>query len=202
MRGPQILLIGDDRALCHPVSGTLWGLGYGVDVAYNASTGLFLASRRPYSHIVIEHELQEADGVTLFRHIHRLQKDLIGILVTAAANLNTVYDAIEAGMRRVLAKPVDYDQLLPILQPKEDAMQATAAKSGSFNEEWIGGLSLYDIQEGLTKHELIEMIRSVDYPFAGKQRLEHFDRDTLERVAHLVCRWCRQRRSRGLVRAS
>ena len=35
--------------------------------------------------------------------------------------------------------------------------------------------------------------RSVDYPFAGKERLEYFDRDTLERVVCLVRRWSQQR---------
>ncbi|MFO1094004.1 MAG: hypothetical protein U0992_11940 [Planctomycetaceae bacterium] len=40
---------------------------------------------------------------------------------------------------------------------------------------------------------MIEVIRSVEYPFVGKDRLEFFDRDTLERVAHLVRRWCRNR---------
>jgi hypothetical protein len=33
------------------------------------------------------------------------------------------------------------------------------------------------------------VIRSVEYPFAGKDRLEYFDRDTLERVVCLVRRW-------------
>lgn len=50
---------------------------------------------------------------------------------------------------------------------------------------------------GLATPELIDVIRSVDYPFAGKERLEFFDRDTLERVVHLVRRWCVHRRDSG-----
>jgi hypothetical protein len=44
----------------------------------------------------------------------------------------------------------------------------------------------------MTKDDLIQMIRTVDYPFAGKERLEFFDRDTLERVVCLVRRWSRK----------
>jgi hypothetical protein len=45
----------------------------------------------------------------------------------------------------------------------------------------------------LSNFDLMRIIRAVDYPFAGKERLEYFDRDTLERVVCLVRRWSQQR---------
>ncbi len=54
----------------------------------------------------------------------------------------------------------------------------------------IASLSNDEICGSMTRDELIEVIRSVDYPFAGKDRLEFFDRDTLERVVCLVRRYC------------
>lgn len=53
----------------------------------------------------------------------------------------------------------------------------------------IAALSDEDIRGLMSKGELIQVIRSVEYPFAGKERLEYFDRDTLERVVCLVRRW-------------
>ncbi len=62
-----------------------------------------------------------------------------------------------------------------------------------FDLQTISELSNDEIRGSMTKDELIQTIRSVDYPFAGKERLEFFDRDTLERVACLIRRWsCRQ----------
>ena len=61
--------------------------------------------------------------------------------------------------------------------------------------EAIASLSTVDICEKLTNAELIRIIRSVDYPFAGKERLEYFDRDTLQRVVCLVRRLSQQRLS-------
>jgi|HubBroStandDraft_6_1064221.scaffolds.fasta_scaffold4788462_1 hypothetical protein len=58
-----------------------------------------------------------------------------------------------------------------------------------FDLETICALSDDDIRRVMTANELIAVIRSVDYPFAGKERLEYFDRDTLERVVCLVRRW-------------
>jgi hypothetical protein len=61
--------------------------------------------------------------------------------------------------------------------------------SAVFDLETISGLSNEEIRRLMTADELIAVIRSVDYPFAGKERLEYFDRDTLERVVCLVRRW-------------
>ena len=58
---------------------------------------------------------------------------------------------------------------------------------------YIATLSMSQIRVSLTEDDLIRIIRSVDYPFAGKERLEYFDRDTLERVVCLVRRWSQQR---------
>jgi hypothetical protein len=58
-----------------------------------------------------------------------------------------------------------------------------------FDLESISNLSDDEIRRVMSSDELIAVIRSVDYPFAGKERLEYFDRDTLERVVCLVRRW-------------
>ncbi len=59
-----------------------------------------------------------------------------------------------------------------------------------FSVKSISRLSRSQVSS-LEEPELVALIRAVEYPFAGKERLEFFDRDTLVRVAHLVCRWCR-----------
>jgi hypothetical protein len=58
-----------------------------------------------------------------------------------------------------------------------------------FDLDSISALSDDEIRRVMSTSELIAVIRSVDYPFAGKERLEYFDRDTLERVVCLVRRW-------------
>ncbi len=66
----------------------------------------------------------------------------------------------------------------------------TMPESGpSFDLETISTLTDEQIYHSMSAVELISVIRSVEYPFAGKERLEYFDRDTLERVVCLVRRW-------------
>ncbi|HET6326282.1 MAG TPA: hypothetical protein VFG04_16510 [Planctomycetaceae bacterium] len=70
-----------------------------------------------------------------------------------------------------------------------DNAPSGAAAPREFDLESISVLSDDDIHRVMTIPELIAVIRSVDYPFAGKERLEFFDRDTLQRVVCLVRRW-------------
>lgn len=53
----------------------------------------------------------------------------------------------------------------------------------------ISLLTDVEVREEFTKAEMIHLIRGVEYPFAGKERLENFDLDTLQRVVFLVRRW-------------
>jgi len=70
-----------------------------------------------------------------------------------------------------------------------NGQSSLAASLQPFNLETISTLSDDQIRQAMSVEELIAVIRSVDYPFAGKDRLEYFDRDTLERVVCLVRRW-------------
>jgi hypothetical protein len=68
-------------------------------------------------------------------------------------------------------------------------MATDSLPARQFDLESISTLSDDEIRRVMSTDELISVIRSVDYPFAGKERLEYFDRDTLERVVCLVRRW-------------
>jgi hypothetical protein len=126
---------------------------------------------------------------------------MLGVMVSSVPNLPIVARAIGAGMSRVAPVPIDFHDLVSFLAAVPANSESTrpqmsvtmTSQTGAFSEDTIAELTPGDISQRLTLSELIEVIRSVEYPFAGKDRLEFFDRDTLERVVHLVRRWCRNR---------
>jgi DNA-binding response OmpR family regulator len=197
----RILIVDSDLNVCTSVSRTLTGLGYGLDVAYDSEEARGLARRNRYAVGLFGESLTDGDGIALFRELCPDQKGMLGVLVAAVPNLPTVARAIGAGMSRVAPVPIDFHDLVQFLtavpaNPETPTRQPTVAitlQTGAFSEDAIAELTPGDISQRLTLGELIEVIRSVEYPFAGKDRLEFFDRDTLERVVHLVRRWCRNR---------
>ncbi len=115
MRLP-ILLVDDNPDACAMSAKLLWAWGYQADVAYNAATALQLAEQKPYALAIVDYRLPDMDGVELFRHMRELRSDLAGILLTGYSSSDVVDPAMQAGILRILTKPVDFKELMPIIQ--------------------------------------------------------------------------------------
>jgi hypothetical protein len=56
------------------------------------------------------------DGVEIYGHLKWVRADTVGVLVTAFAAQATIRSAAEAGIRRVLPRPVDFGRLIPLIE--------------------------------------------------------------------------------------
>jgi CheY-like chemotaxis protein len=91
-------------------------MGYSVDIAYNGEAALELVSRNQYDLALLDYQMPGMDGVELFERIREQEPDIRGVFLTAYTRIDTVFSAIDAGAFRVLSKPVDFNELLPILE--------------------------------------------------------------------------------------
>ncbi len=94
----------------------LSGEGYQIDVANDGLAALEAIHRRSYDLAILDYQMPGMDGVELCQRIHELKPELAAIFLTAFATINTVYPAIGAGAERVLSKPVDFRELLPLVE--------------------------------------------------------------------------------------
>jgi CheY-like chemotaxis protein len=111
---PRVLVVDDDRSNTEIVSRVLAAHGYQVDVAGDGTAALELVKQHPYRLAVVDFQMPGMNGVELFRRARELQPHLRGVFLTAYANINTVFPAIEAGVERVLAKPLNSRELIKI----------------------------------------------------------------------------------------
>jgi two-component system, NtrC family, response regulator HydG len=116
MAASPVLLVDDDPDTCACLSDVLADLGYAVDVAHDGPAALELSGRRGYGLALLDYKLPGMDGVQLYGHLKRLRATTVGVLVTGFASAETARAATGAGIRRVLPKPVDFAQLLPLIQ--------------------------------------------------------------------------------------
>jgi DNA-binding NtrC family response regulator len=195
----NILVVDANVESADRLSRTLSALGYHVEVAGDGRDALRIAQRGRFDVGIVSEVLPDGDGARLFEKLAALQQGIRGVLIAAAGNLSSVWSAVSAGMLRVVTRPVDFSQVLPVVEcgGSVDAAQvATTQRRGAasrYSDAEISELTSEEIHYQLSNEELVAIIRSVDYPFAGKERLPTFDRDTLERVVHLVRRWCQSR---------
>ena len=192
----NILIVDANLDSAYQLSRTLGALGYHAEVAGNGLAAIRLAGRVRFDVGIISEVLPDGEGPALFQRIHVLQSGMRGVLLAAVGNLASVYTAVSAGMQRVLTRPINFGQLLPVVEaagPHEPSGPQVESVMHKYDEQSIADLTSEEIRFRLSRDELVEIIRSVEFPFAGKDRLQFFDRDTLERVAHLVRRWCQSR---------
>ena len=116
MTASTILLVDDDLDTCASLADVLADLGYAVDVAHDGPGALELSRRRVYALALLDFKLPGMDGVELYGHLRRLRADTVGVLVTGFASDETARAAAGAGIRRLLPKPVDFGELLPLVE--------------------------------------------------------------------------------------
>ena len=116
MAGSRILVVDDDQGNRFALSKVLAGLGYEVDTAEDGAAALQLCRDHEYALGVLDYRMPGMDGVELYRKMHAMQPDVVGVFLTAFTTIDTVFPAIEAGVTRVLSKPVDFNELIPLVQ--------------------------------------------------------------------------------------
>lgn len=200
-----VLIVDSERECVARLVELLSPLPLTVVAAFDQTQAVEFTLSRSIDLCLISHGLADGNGIRLFSRLRQTRRGLRGVLLARHVDLRVVFEAIGSGFAHVLLKPVDGRQLYTILSEVFGRLPAESLPVELLNIkecpmtdshpdlEAIAAISTHDIRERLSVSELITVIRSVDYPFAGKERLEYFDRDTLERVVCLVRRWSQQR---------
>lgn len=116
MNNTHILVVDDDRSNCRILSKLLSAQGYRVDWADNGQDAVMLARQHPYGLALLDYRMPDMDGVELYRQLRQIRPEIMGVFQTAFAKIEVIYAAIDAGAERVLAKPVDARELLPLVE--------------------------------------------------------------------------------------
>lgn len=111
-----ILLIDDNLDSCQTAAKLLRLAGdYESDIAQDVFTALELIEKKEYALAIIDYQMPDMNGVELFQRMKQIRPDLKAIFVTGYATIDVVFPALEAGVLRVLAKPVDFEVLIPVI---------------------------------------------------------------------------------------
>ncbi len=111
----RILVVDDDPDICRNLSDILTDLGFHVDCAHDGRGALELISRQPYDVALLDLKMPGMDGLTLYREIKKRRAETVSLLVTAYATPATAEEALAAGAWKVIPKPVDFDELLSLV---------------------------------------------------------------------------------------
>ena len=112
---PRILVVDDEADTCANLSDILGDLGYDVDTAQSGQQALELVVKKHYDVALLDLKMPGMDGLELYRRMKELRSGTVAMVVTAYATSDTAKAALGAGAWRILSKPVDFSQLLPLV---------------------------------------------------------------------------------------
>ena len=110
-----ILIVDDESDTCNIMVKFLSAMGYQAEGALDGHTALQLVDRCQFGLAILDYEMPGMNGVDLYRRIRRARPELAAVFVTGHTTIDVVFPAVEAGVLRVFSKPVDFKDLIPVL---------------------------------------------------------------------------------------
>ena len=127
---PTILVVDDDADTCRNMADLFDDLGYHTDTAECGVDALEKANQQPYDIGLLDLRMLGMDGLTLCRHLKEVHPRMVTMIVTAFAAQGLDEQARKAGARHVLPKPVDFPNLVALVE--RALAEAGAADGGRY----------------------------------------------------------------------
>src|SRR3954468_7094886 len=122
-RAPRILVVDDERSMRELLAIVLRREGYEVLLAENGQSAIATLEREPVDILISDIKMPDLSGVDVLRAAKRIDKDILGIMITAFASTDTAVEAMRLGACDYLSKPFDVDLLRMKVREKIDNRQ-------------------------------------------------------------------------------
>ena len=121
MRRPRILIVDDEELLRLWLGEQLRGAGFDVFVAGSRGEALRLAAGEAPAVVLLDLKLPDTKGLEALEQLHKLDREMPIIIMTAYGEIETAVAAVKAGAYQFLQKPLSFEQLVVILDKALEA---------------------------------------------------------------------------------
>ncbi len=112
---PRILVVDDEKGIREGCRRILTAEGFAVDVAENGRAGLEHARGCAYDLILVDLMMPVMGGLEMMEEVRKIDPDVIMIVVTGFATIETAVEAIKHGAYDYVPKPFEPDQLVTVV---------------------------------------------------------------------------------------
>ena len=124
----RILVVEDEPDLAESLEANLARNNYVVRATTSPTEGLSLLGTEDFDLLLSDLMMPEMNGIELLRQALEIDPQLVGIIMTGQATVQTALEAMKTGAFDYLLKPFKLDQILPVLTR---AMQVRRLRSGN-----------------------------------------------------------------------
>jgi two-component system response regulator PilR (NtrC family) len=113
----ESILVVDDEEVMRDVLGSLLAqAGYQVSLAESGAEGIALARKNVFDAAIVDVMLPEIGGLEVLEELRKVDPDLVVLMITAFASVETAITAMKKGAFDYVAKPFKHEELLHILR--------------------------------------------------------------------------------------
>lgn len=113
--GARLLIVDDERTQMTALCDTLEDAGYQTTGLTSAHDALELLRRQPFDLLLTDLVMPEMSGIALLRQAQGIDPNLLGIVMTGNAAIDTAIEAMQAGALDYVLKPFKLSVILPVL---------------------------------------------------------------------------------------
>ena len=116
MKNIKVLIIDDDPAMLDLTRYHLTEQGYEVTTAATGTEGVRLAGEQSFDLAITDLQLPDIDGIAVVKELKTIAPDIEIIMVTGFSSTTRAIESIKAGAFHFVEKPVEYEELLALLE--------------------------------------------------------------------------------------
>jgi len=138
----KILVIDDEKRMCDSLRELFSSSGHDVLTTQSSSEAIKLIKSKPFDLIVTDIKMPEFSGLDILKTAREVDPEIIVILMTGYASLESSLDAIKNGAFEYLLKPVEFTQLEISVKRGLEIRQSNLERKKLFEELKTSNLNL------------------------------------------------------------
>jgi two-component system, NtrC family, response regulator HydG len=120
-----ILVVDDELIVRESLSKWFKEDGFRVDTAENAAVALKRLQSSPWNIMLVDIKMPGMDGIELLQRVKEIDKNIVVIIITAFASVDTAVKALKDGAFDYITKPIDPDYLDHLIEKALKQQQLT-----------------------------------------------------------------------------
>ncbi len=130
----KILITDDDIDLRELLTEAVGNWGYKTSVAKNGEEALKKLRMERFDMVITDLMMPGMDGLALLKKIRELDKEILVIIITGYATIETAVKAIEEGAYDYIAKPFRLDELMIVIKNAGERLRLTMQNKALLDE--------------------------------------------------------------------
>ena len=111
----RLLVVDDEPRIGELLADLLTSEGYSVDTSLTGDKALEMLEAEHYDMVISDLKMPGIDGFELIRTIHDKHKEILTVIMTGYATVDTAVEALKHGADDYLTKPFDVDELRKVV---------------------------------------------------------------------------------------